>query len=997
VGTIAADSTAKSSAECRWRSLELAGFVAALTGQDVSRVAGVSSGIVEASWHSTTASSLVLTASIDHVDVRFGDESYALVEPPARLNFARGQLVLAPVELEGDRNRFSIEGYLTRAGRIDFRLGLTEIDMRTLSGLASGGRAEIDGRVTGKLRLVGTLTDPLASGFLSATDLKWHDLAIDTAGARIGLATDTLRLTDVFCRLPSGEIRGDLFATAPAAGLPGRPGIDPQFEGRLSVNRARVDVPRWEGLRGGWVELSGDIAAEGTRLSDIASYEGVARVDCLLVAAPFGRTLKTEQSFLVRFGSGRRRLAKPVMLALGRNGADVGRIEVAHPGNRVASRLGVSAEHVSLDDLHHLLLPISRTFARGAVPDNMRGILDGRAMMYLREPARAEADVSIRDLAIYGLRADSLVARIEQDEKSFRLTTARLHSGRDTVLADGFVGLASDTSLWRISSRNIDLIEMALGLLPPLRKREPPPPLPSTMPMPGYPQQLRRLTPEARGDFVGAPLSVFDRLVARWDKRPAHDYAAMLPAEAQLRWWSGTSGSGMDGRVRIAGAYLELESLVEPVWFPDTLDVAFDGDRIRAGPHTIRIGSASDVASIDVASYSLDDGTFDLRGGTDGVTLTLVSAQPVMVPARFESVAPIIEPLLRSYYTEPIGTFVVEGNVRWSGQVDASEIAGDVGLGSSVLRYSVANPTDLLRQPAPTSRGTLLDNVSLRLAVATTDSLLIDNNLSGNARAWIGTSISGSLREPRMHGNVEISPGSIFRYLGRDFVVGNATILFRDPEKFKPELDVRSHTMIYVPDNDLTYRADVALSGTFPGRLATEMSAVAFDRSGAERDEYRLEGRRDVLVLILLGMAGESRSLDAQGRFSAYLLNRGYATLSSALTNVMPLDRVTVRQQKALARDREEGDESGLVDDPEVEVTQSFRLGGQRFTMTAATPVGRLSTLNPQRAELRWSILERPALWPGLESLSLTAGTQMGEGMLQHENTADIHLRIRFR
>jgi len=525
------------------------------------------------------------------------------------------------------------------------------------------------------------------------------------------------------------------------------------------------------------------------------------------------------------------------------------------------------------------------------------------------------------------------------------------------------------------------------------------------MPAPGYGQQVHYLASDAHGKHVIVPLSLFDRLTKERGAPARHPYAAVLPLQVDVQITGALSRPSINGEARLLGGYLELESVVEPFWVPDTVVMRFTGSAVEIAPSSILVGTETAAGAsehridLETARFSFQDASFALAARVRRTTLNLVSTEPVVVPPKLRLFSFALQPLLTAYYTDPIGAFTLEGRLDWRGSIERSRMSGDVQLYSSTFRYPIAQPAALLAPPAPTSYGAIIDNAQLEFGVSTEDSLVISNNLTDHASLWAQMTVTGRVSSPQLQGHVEISPGSSFRYLGREFVVENATVDFPDPERFEPVLDIQAKADIGDPEtssqSDPTYfEVSLTASGVYPNLVKTEMTAIANPPDGEV-----IVNQFDIMRILVYGKIPQSYvAFDAQTRLNNYLKERGYATLSAALGSVIPVDKVTVQEQQAGAAtgDNPQGD-------VEVEVAQNFHLFGQTLTLTAATPLGQVSNVNAlQRVELRWMVLNRPRFWRPLESLSLTLGqnratqSQTSSDVLQ-DQSADVQLRIRFR
>jgi hypothetical protein len=638
------------------------------------------------------------------------------------------------------------------------------------------------------------------------------------------------------------------------------------------------------------------------------------------------------------------------------------------------------------------------------LPEDLSGALTAHATWNLDvDNPDVQMDLIVREPTAYAIIGDSLDCVAAYRQSAVLVETANLYSAGDTLNIQGFVDLGADSVFFHAYTRRLELVPVLADLLPPLRTYQPPPPLPTTMPFPGYMQQLRYLPPEPRGAHINAPLTIFDRLVRQRGGVIRHPYAATLPLDAEIEVRGKLNMPLIYGQARVLGAYLEVESLVEPIWVPDTLNVRITGTRVIVDPVLVYVGtqtrenSTPPNVSLERVEYSLMPLEFDMVAGIDRATFTVISTESVVVPARWRWLSWLIEPALRAYYTEPVGVFTTSARVGWKGTTEYSTLTGDVKLYSSTLQFPIADPQAVLKPLAPTSLGPMLDNAELFLTLSTEDSLQINNNLSTHASLWTQMTVTGHHYSPNLQGRVEVSPGSVFRYLGRDFVVQQASMNFPDPTRFEPEIDITAHATVGDANRsaDPTYDVTLVVSGVLPNKVKTEFSAE--EQPSGEVIVSQLE----IMQIMIYGRRSpDYLAIDAQGRLNNMLKERGYATLSTALGRVLPIDQVIVRESATSG-----AQQGGGMNEVEVEMAQNFHVLGQNVTLSAVSPVGQLSSMSGlERAEARWMILERPPRWPLVESLSFTVGQNRlqqtlatSDLFLQNELTSGLQLRVRFR
>ncbi|HPU84588.1 MAG TPA: translocation/assembly module TamB domain-containing protein [Candidatus Latescibacteria bacterium] len=1005
-GRVAADSGATSQIDVQWENFDLGGILSALTDQPAGKISGMTDGTISARWTRLVVNSLVVQARLDRASLRLGQATYELADPPSRFSMEKGVLDLAPTLFRGSNDqRLHLQGSISRSGEMSFRAALDSFDVGNAINTLTDGKLAINGKVVLRAHVGGTLEEPVANGRVTFRGIRWKTLEIDSAGALATYSSSQLNVPEFSFRFPFGEARGSFRATASALGLADTATGAPDFALSLVMKDAGAVVPNWEGLRSGTVSISGELALRGRQLADISSYSGSFRLDSLAAVAPFNRVVRTTRPATVTIGESRY-LASPLDLAMSYRGAETGEISISQPPGLARPPLDVSINRVSLEDLRHTILPLLNALdAQSSVPEDLSGEFSGHARwdMNLSSP-RVDMNFIIREPTAYLLRGDSLDCVAAVRDCGVWVESANFYSAGDTLNVTGFVDLSADTLLFHAYTANLELVPVLTDLLPPLRTYQPPPPLPTTSPFPGFPQQIRALPTEARGATVNAPLTTFDRLVRARRGATKHPYAATLPMAAEFELRGTLEFPLLFGNAQLFGAYLEIEALQEPIWLPDTLSIRVTGKRAVVPPARVFVGAQQretqppPAISLERAEYSLSRGEFIIEAKVERATFSLVSTEPVFLPPRWRLFKGVLEPLLRAYYTEPIGVFTASATGSWRGTKEHSNLNADVVLYSSTLQYPIADPQAIFKPRAPTSLGPLLDNTELNISLSMEDSLVINNNLSKHATLWAQMNLTGRHYSPNLQGNVQISPGSVFRYLGRDFVIQEATVNFPDPTRFAPEIEVTAQAkVVNTKDNNApSYDVTLHASGVVPNLVKTEMTAE--ERPSGEVIVNQLE----IMQILIYGQRSpDYLAIDAQGRLNTMLKERGYATLSSALGSVLPIDQVTVRE----SADNGAQQGAGGMNDVEVEVGQNVRLWGQKLTFSAVSPVGQLSSVSGlERAEVRWTILERPPRWPNLESLSLTIGQnrlQQAQAStdlyLQNELTSGLQLRVRFR
>ena len=687
-------------------------------------------------------------------------------------------------------------------------------------------------------------------------------------------------------------------------------------------------------------------------------------------------------------------LSRPVQLAQVTGRDTLGIIEMTERHTDAAHELGVSVFLLDLAHVRHMVLP-ALSLAETSVPDDLGGLLMLDAVWDLNSDGPlASGRMRVVEPSGYGAAADSIIARFDLDADEFRIRSARVRSGGDALTISGGIGTTTDTIGIHVRTRRLDLVRVLEPLLPPLKRIEPPAPWPSALPIPGATQHLQSLPTSMSGEELNRPLAAFDALLRAGHPMPDHGLAATLPLYADIRYGGPSSSPLLSGSAGFVGGFLDLQAIVEPFWFLDSLLVRFDDRMLRVPQFPVNVGTEG--RDIRLAStYSLDDGEFDLRVLADHARFTVISADQVALPRllRRLKLGPVISPILDARVTDPIGTFTLDTDIHWRGNADASQLTGDVQLYRSIFSYPLPEAQDMLASMASsttvTSAPDLMPNVDMHIAITTEDSLVIENNISSGATAGFQLALHGFGEYPKLQGDAGVSSGSPIRYFGRDFIVSSASISFQDPDVFEPTVDAMATASFVGADGETPFRVEFTASGAFPDRFVTEM--VAYE--GPEAEQTVILDQQQILKILLFGSS--EFALQADQRFNNFLSQRGYGAASAALGTMLPLDRVSV-QERELESSADADDTQSVT---ELELAQSFRFFGQTVRVSMATPVGEISQFGYQRAEARWYILQRPRLMRNLESLSLTFGTQAPDetgDVVAKETSLDVQVRIRF-
>jgi hypothetical protein len=1001
LGTVTPDTVFPSQVRLFWHDFRLGAILATMMSQNIGRVAGISDGNITITWGKPFVKTVIVEAQVDEVKIRFLRTTYELTNPPARFSYKAGELTIPEIELEGDNQTLTVRGAMTRDEDIDFSIGMDRTSVATLAGLGAGEDIGVSGTIAWHVDVGGTVNRPTATGFIRAEHVRWQSFAIDSIGAHLELKSDRFSIPDLHARFPFGRIDGSFAASIASLGIPIPSKIPPTFSLDMTLEDVGADIRHWDGLRGGRISMDGAIELMGAELADLRGYRGTISLDSLDIQAPFSRSVVLGEPFILHVSDADTAISGPIQL-IQKTGSDaVGTVSVGPSTDETIPGLEVQVRHLDLDHLRHVAMPLSNMLDI-SLPDDLGGSLNVRANWNgSQDDLRTDLAVSVVNPMFYGISLDSIRAHVATADGVVRITDTRIHSAKDRVDISGEIDLEADTLRINAVTEHFEAVRIAQDVLPPIDQVVPPAPWPTTVPLPGASQHVQFLPKDMSGRNIAQALSAYDRLAARNLIGPDNNLAAALPVRLKAAYSGPSSNPLLTGRLELLGGYFDLEALEEPLWFTDTLRVDLLGRHVKMRPCQVYVGAEDQYISLNQVDYSLDDKTFDIALSMNKVTATVISVERLALPWYAQWAGVVVQPLIDAYNTDPVGTFAVSAEMDWHGTADESLLRGDVQLHKSIFQYPVPKPQEMLAMAygGSGSASSVMPGVDMELSIVTVDSLVVENNVSDGATVGFRLDLTGFDTFPKIQGRSVISPGSSIRYLGREFIVKRAWVDFRDPEVFTPEVEIEAQASFTGgPQNDTEYRVDIDVTGAVPDRVKTEMTA--WEGTGASATP--IVAQQDVITILLFGLTSselqEQLGSQASGQIGGFLNSRTYATMSSALGSVLPLDRVTIQQNETESEDEAGG---GLVSGAEVEVAEDFRLLGQKIRVTVGAPVGQISTLSAERAELRWFILERPELWENLESLSVTAGMQpyVGDGtspVTENENAFDVQLRIRF-
>jgi len=232
----------------------------------------------------------------------------------------------------------------------------------------------------------------------------------------------------------------------------------------------------------------------------------------------------------------------------------------------------------------------------------------------------------------------------------------------------------------------------------------------------------------------------------------------------------------IDADVRLSGA---LEA-------PDIEGVVTVRDgvlRLKKLEHAIRdievrVTGSEGTATLETASARLGGGTLS-ASGTMGTTAYRRGFQ---LNATVGDVDVVLEDMVDAR---------VSGTLNWTGAPSASLLKGRFTVDESTVTYEVGLADMLQRRPravvVPVISGPR-GRISLDVKVDVVEPVRVESNLAQMELAG-GVRAGGTLAEPSLSGGVTADGGSLW-YLGQEFRVDQLSVLYTDPRKRTPFVDL---------------------------------------------------------------------------------------------------------------------------------------------------------------------------------------------------------------
>ncbi len=421
----------------------------------------------------------------------------------------------------------------------------------------------------------------------------------------------------------------------------------------------------------------------------------------------------------------------------------------------------------------------------------------------------------------------------------------------------------------------------------------------------------------------------------------------VVDGELQIADWSwSVAGSriGVSGRARLAG-----ERALD-VNVAGQLDLRVIG-ALLADVSTGGIGDLS-VALRGTIAAPLADGSIELRDGElnladPQIGISATRGRIELRPNRLEVTG------LQGEVNG--GRFSVIGGLEYKGlditrgsiSVDADEVALNIPAGmrteiNSTLSLSFANrprlsgnieivrgayrePLSLAvglatasrdraaASPAASGQTSLLEQLDLSVAVATTDDLIVDNNY-GRMNLAMDVRLVGTPARPAIIGQATIREGGTLFLGGRSYLIERGVIDFTDPRAIVPELDMSARTRLRGPDESgqgIEYDITMELAGppddlevtlsSEPSRSQADIVSLLTtgqlaDQAGGLSGAAASEQALALLSGEALGFAAQAIGVDSI-RIERDPALDAFATDPSVAAEVNPAQRLTVSRR----------------------------------------------------------------------------------------------------
>ncbi len=311
------------------------------------------------------------------------------------------------------------------------------------------------------------------------------------------------------------------------------------------------------------------------------------------------------------------------------------------------------------------------------------------------------------------------------------------------------------------------------------------------------------------------------------------------------------------GSFRGLGLEKPLEGIV--------VDVAADGRTIALNNASLSVGDGSVTA---LGFVSLDD-----AGRPNFLLKTKLNAARIVSENAFDA-----------RFT---------GSVQWAGSARQSQITGTVRVEDASVSYDVGLSDILQRRPVRVTvrqPGGMFDNTTLDVEINIKDKVAVENGLV-KVDLNGGVHLGGTVYSPSISGGFYAEEGS-FRFLENEFRLESLSVVFTDPRRRDPYLDLIGSANVSDRSGD-EYAVTVRVQG-FAQDAVPEFTS---DPSLTEPDIISLLTFGDTAATLVGGGEAAGSSGDAFGSLARNaFISRAFGVAESALERLLRLDTVAFNE-----------------------------------------------------------------------------------------------------
>lgn len=344
---------------------------------------------------------------------------------------------------------------------------------------------------------------------------------------------------------------------------------------------------------------------------------------------------------------------------------------------------------------------------------------------------------------------------------------------------------------------------------------------------------------------------------------------------------------------------------------------AFRGFGLEKPLEGIVVDVAADgrTLALNKASLSVGDGSVTALGF---VSLDAAGQVNFLLKSKLNAARVVSENAFDARFT---------GSIQWAGSATHSQITGGVSVEDASVSYDVGLSNVLQRHPVRVTvrrPGGMFDSAMLDVEINIKDKIAVENglvklDLNG------GVHLGGTVYAPSISGGLYAEQGS-FRFLENEFELESLSVVFTDPRRRDPYLDLTGSANVSDRAGD-EYVVTVRVQG-FAQDAVPEFTS---DPSLSEPDIISLLTLGDTAATLVGGGEAAGSSGDAFGSLARNaFISRAFGVAESALERLLRLDTVAFSDRALVNGDAAAAD-----------VTLGKKFGGL-LRVNYTTAVGRL-------------------------------------------------------